>query len=186
MSIKAIDLRRGMAVNYKNGLWVCINNEKVAKGNWRSYQVIDLKNFQTGQNIKERFRVDELFDEVFLTRKDMEYLYFDGANYVFMDPGNYEQVEIPGEMIGNDSVYLTPNCHCGVASVEGRAISVELPTTVELKVEDTPPQVKGATATNQLKEAVCEGGARVRVPAFVENGETIKVDTRTGEYLGRA
>ena len=186
MSTKAIDLRRGWAVNYKNGLWICMSNEKVAKGNWRSYQVIELKNFQTGQNLKERFRTDELFDEVYLERKDMEYLFYDGSSYVFMDPNNYEQVEIPAELIGTDSVYLTPNCHCGVASVEGKAISVELPTTVELKIEDTPPQVKGATATNQLKEAVCEGGARIKVPPFVENGEMVKVDTRTGEYLGRA
>lgn len=186
MSIKAIDLRRGMAVNYKNGIWVCINNEKVAKGNWRSYQVIDLKNFQTGQNIQERFRIDETFEEVYLDRKDLEYLYFDGSNYVFMDPQTYEQCEIPAELIGRDSVYLTPNLHCNAAFVEGRPVSIELPNTVELKVEDTPPEVKGATVTNQMKEAVCEGGARVRVPAFIENGEVIKVDTRTGEYLGRA
>ena len=83
-------------------------------------------------------------------------------------------------------VYLQPNITVDVCYVEGSPITVELPNTVELKVEDTPPQVKGATATNQLKDAACEGGARVKVPPFVENGQTIKVDTRTGEYLGRA
>ena len=88
--------------------------------------------------------------------------------------------------IGDKDVFLAPNCPIEVCTVQGDVISVELPNTVELTVEDTPPQVKGATVTNQQKEAVCEGGARVRVPPFIENGEVIRVDTRTGEYLGRA
>jgi len=186
MAAKAIDLRRGAAVNYKDGLWVVISNEKVAKGNWRSYQVIEMKNLLTGQNLKERFRTDEQFDEVFVDRKSMEYLYSDGTNHVLMDPDSYEQVEIPAEMIGADAVYLQPNIQVQVAFVEGKPITFDLPNTVELTVTDTPPQIKGATATNQLKDAECEGGAKVRVPPFVEVGTVIKVDTRTGEYLGRA
>lgn len=186
MSIKAIDLRRGQAVQYKDGLWVCIDNQKVAKGNWRSYQVIELKNIESGQLIKDRFRIDEQFDEVYLDRKSMEYLYQDGADYIFMDPETYEQTMIASEFIGDQAVYLTPNMRCEVAFVEGRPITMELPNSVELTVEDTPPQVKGATATNQLKDAVCEGGARIKVPPFIENGTVVKVDTRTGDYLGRA
>ena len=116
----------------------------------------------------------------------MEYLYSDGDSHVVMDGQSYEQVNVPADLIGDKGVYLTPNIMLEVAFVDGRAISAELPNTVELKVEDTPPQVKGATATNQLKDAVCDGGAKVRVPPFVENGTVIKVDTRTGEYLGRA
>jgi len=186
MGIKAIDLRRGMAVDYKDGIWVCVSNEKVAKGNWRSYQVIELKNFQSGQNLKERFRTDESFEQIMLDRRNMEYLYSDGSSHVVMDPESYEQIELPAELIGDDKVYLVPNITLAVAFVEGQAISVELPNAVELTVIDTPPQVKGATATNQLKDAVCEGGAKVKVPPFVENGTAVKVDTRTGEYLGRA
>jgi len=186
MGIKAIDLRRGMAVDYKSGIWVCVTNEKVAKGNWRSYQVIELKNFQTGQNLKERFRTDESFEQIMLDRRNMEYLYSDGSSHIVMDPESYEQTELPAELIGDDKVYLAPNITLSVAFVEGSPISVELPNTVELTVVDTPPQVKGATATNQLKDAVCEGGAKVKVPPFVENGTVVKVDTRTGEYLGRA
>lgn len=186
MAIKAIDLRRGMAVNYKDGLWVCVDNSKVAKGNWRSYQVIQLKNFKTGQLIEERFRTDEPFTEAFLERKNMEYLYSSGANHVLMDMQTYEEVNVPAELIGDNAVYLTPNLPVVVAMVENAPISVELPNTVELLITDTPPEIKGATATNQLKEAHCEGGAVIRVPAFIVNGTKIRVDTRTGEYLGKA
>ncbi|MCD6304634.1 MAG: elongation factor P [Planctomycetes bacterium] len=186
MAIKAIDLRRGAAVGYKDGIWVCIDNQKVAKGNWRSYQVIQLKNVQTGQLIEERFRTDHQFEEAFLDRKQMEYLYSAGSNLVVMDPDSYEQIELPTEMIGDKAVYLTPNLVLEVAFVDGKPVTVELPNTVELTVVDTPPQLKGATATNQLKDALCEGGARIKVPPFVENGTVVKVDTRTGEYLGRA
>lgn len=186
MAIKAIDLRRGMAINYRDGLWVVVDNEKVAKGNWRSYMQITIKNFRTGQQLRERFRVDENLDQAMLDRKVMEYLYSDQTNLVVMDPTSYEQVEIPAELVGEDKVYLLPNMPLTISSVDGQAVGVELPFTVELKVADTPPEVKGATATNVLKEALCEGGAKVKVPAFINIGDSIKVDTRTGEYLSRA
>jgi elongation factor P len=185
MAVKAIDLRRGGAVNFKNGIWVCVDNQKVAKGNWRSYQVIQLKNVQTGQLIEDRFRTDEQFEEAFLERKQMEYSYTNGNKLVVMDPVTFEEVELDIELIGKLVVFLTPNLPLEVVLVEGKAVTIDLPNTVDLKITDTPPQVKGATATNQLKDAVCEGGARIRVPAFVENGTMVRVDTRTGEYLGR-
>ena len=185
--IKAIDLRRGMAVTYKDGgLWTCVDNQKVAKGNWRSYQVIKLKNVKTGQLIEERFRTDEGFEQAILDRKPMEYLYSTGAAHVVMDTQTYEQVELPLELIGDSAVYLLPNISVQVALVDGVPVTVELPFTVELKVVDTPPQVKSATVTNVMKEALCEGGARIKVPAFVEIGMSVRVDTRTGEYLSKA
>ncbi len=186
MSIKAIELRRGMAVNYKDGIWVCQENEKVAKGKGQSYQSISLKNIKTGQLINERFRTTADFEQAIVDRKQMEYLYSDGSNHIVMDNESYEQFELPAELIGDKSVYLTENIQIEVTFVEGQAVSAELPNTVELEVEDTPPQVKGATATNQLKDAICVGGARIKVPPFVENSEKVKVDTRTGDYLGRA
>jgi elongation factor P len=186
MAIKAIDLRRGMAVAFKDGVWVCVDNQKVAKGNWRSYQVIQLKNIKTGQLIEDRFRTDEGFEQAILDRKQMEYLYSDNTGHVVMDPDSYEQVSIPKELIGEQEVYLQPNIQLMVAMIDGKPATVELPNVVELVVVDTPPGIKGATATNQTKEAVCEGGARIKVPPFVENGTKVKVDTRTGEYLSRA
>jgi elongation factor P len=184
--MKAIDLRRGMAVTFKDGIWVCVDNQKVAKGNWRSYQVIQLKNIRTGQLIQDRFRVDEPFEQAILDRKDMEYLYSDATSHVVMDADTFEQIHLPAELIGDQKVYLVPNIHLQVAFVDGKPVTVDLPNTVELTVVDAPPQVKGATATSQVKDAVCEGGARIRVPAFVENGTKVKVDTRSGEYISRA
>jgi elongation factor P len=186
MGIKAIDLRRGMAVSYKDGIWIVVSNEKVAKGNWRSYQVIAIKNITTGQQLSDRFRTDEQFAEAYLETRPMEYLYSDAENHVVMDPSSYEQLNIPRALIGEQEVYLTANMPLQVSVVKGKPVLAELPNVAILTVVDTPPEVKGATATNQLKDAMCEGGARIRVPAFVENGEKIKVDTRTGEYLSRA
>ena len=186
MGIKAIDVRRGMAVSWRDGIWVIIKNEKVAKGNWRSYQVVALKNIRTGQLLEERFRTDEQFDQAMLDRKPMEYLFTEGKNHIVMDPDSYEQIPIPSELVGEQSVFLTPNLRLEVALVDGKPVTVELPNTVELKIIDTPPAIKGATATNQVKEALCEGGARIKVPAFVESGTVVKVDTRTGDYLSRA
>ena len=185
MSIEAIDLRRGMGVKYNDGVWVCVGNKKVAKGKGRSYQSIQLKNIRTGQLIEERFRTQDEFEQVMLDRRQMEYLYSDSGSHVVMDPTTYDQINLPAELIGDAAVYLTPNVTLQVAFVEGNAVTVELPNTVELKVADTPPEVKGATATSQLKDAVCEGGARIKVPPFIENGQLVKVDTRSGEYLGR-
>ena len=116
----------------------------------------------------------------------MLYLYSDGSSHILMDGKTYEQLSVPAELIGDKSAYLTENVEIMIAFVEGQPVQAELPNVVELKVADTPPQVKGATATSQLKDAICEGGARIRVPPFVENGTVVKIDTRTGEYLGRA
>jgi elongation factor P len=186
MSVRAISLRRGMGVLFRDNVWVVFSTEHVVKGKGASYMQIELKNAKTGQLIKERFRVNETLESAVFDRKSMEYLYSDGGGHVVMDVESYEQVHLPAELVGDKSVYLAPNIQLEVAFVEGEPISVELPNTVELKVVETAPQMKGATATAQLKDAVCEGGARIKVPPFVENGQVVKVDTRSGEYLGRA
>jgi elongation factor P len=186
MSVEAINLRRGMAVSYKDGVWICVSNDKIAKGKGQSYQSVSLKNIKTGQLISERFRTSQRFEEAFVDRKQMTYLYSDADSHVVMDNESFEQLHLPADLVGDRRVYLKENLVLEVGFADGEPAVVDLPNTVELTVVDTPPQVKGATATNQLKEAVCEGGARIRVPPFVENGQTVKVDTRTGEYLGRA
>lgn len=186
MSIRASELRRGMGVAKDGQVWVCHSTEHVQKGKGPSYMQIELKNVRTGRIIRSRYRPDETLEEAFFDHKTMEYLYSDGRKHILMDPETYEQVELPAELIGDKAVYLTPNIPIDVSCVAGEILSAELPNTVELVVTDTPPQVKGATATNQLKDAVCEGGARIKVPPFVENGQVVKVDTRTGEYIGRA
>ena len=186
MAIKAVDLRKGMGIRYQDQLWVVHSCSIVAKGNKRSYMAADLKSVRDGRVIQERFRVDESVEPAIFDRKDLEYLYSQGGRHMAMDQETYEEVEIPDAMIGDLRVYLMPNIHIQVAFVEGRIVSVEMPNTVELKIVEVPPAIKGATVTNQLKEALCEGGARVKVPSFIANGEVVRVDTRTGEYLGRA
>ncbi len=185
-TIKSIDLRRGQGVIWKNTIWICVENNKVAKGNWRSSQVVKLKNLNTGQVLEERFRTEEEFEQAIIDRKPVQYLYSEGDYHVFMDMESYEEVRVPRDLVGDQSVFLTPNLEVILGRMDGKAITAELPVTVELLIKDTPPGLRGATATNQMKDAVCEGGARVKVPPFIESGTRIKVDTRTGEYIERA
>ena len=186
MSIKAINLRKGMGILYKNAIWTVVDNQKVAKGNWRSSQVLTLKNLKTGQQVEDRFRTDESFEQVITERKPMNYLYSKPDAHVFMDMETYEEVLVPLDLVETQSVYLTPNLEVTLGRRDDRPITIELPTSVILSVKDVPPGMKGATVTNVMKEALCEGGARIKVPTFIENGAKIKVDTRTGEYLERA
>jgi elongation factor P len=185
-SIKAIDLRRSMAIIWKDQIWMVVDNQKVAKGNWRSSQVLTLKNLKNGQVLQERFRTEEQFEQAIFDRKPMNYLYSDASGHAFMDMDTYEEVRVSRDLIGDQSVFLTPNLQVVVGLVDSKPTVVELPFTVELIIADTPPELRGATVTNSMKDAVCEGGARVKVPAFVNNGDHVLVDTRTGEYLSRA
>jgi len=185
-TIKAIDIRRGMGVMYKGTIWICVENQKVAKGNWRSSQVLKLKNLKSGQVVEDRFRTEELFEHAIIERKPVQYLYAEADAHVFMDMETYEEVRVPDDLIGDDRVYLTPNLEVTLGRMDEKPITVELPTSVILTVKDVPPGMKGATVTNVKKEAVCEGGARIKVPEFIENGAKVKVDTRTGEFLERA
>ena len=121
-----------------------------------------------------------------LDSRNVEYLYSDNDGHVLMDLETYDQNTIPKEVFGNDILYLKPNTQLMAMFHEGKVVSYEMPKTVDLKVTDTPPGIKGATATNQLKDATLETGATTRVQPFIEVGETIRVNTETGEYLSRA
>ncbi len=186
MAMKISAFSRGQGIYWRDQIWVIQLMEHVKPGKGPAYLQTELKNPKTGQIVNNRFRPEETVEPVHFDRKKYEYLYSAGETHVLMDTETYEQMELPKDVIGERGVFLTPNCAIEVCSVAGEIITVELPTTVELTVQDTPPQVKGATATNQPKEATCQGGAVIRVPAFIEAGEVVKVDTRTGEYLGRA
>jgi len=186
MPIRAIDVRSGQGVIWRDAVWIVQGNTKVAKGKGRSYQSIRLKNLRTGQVVEERFRTEDEFEQAIIQRKPAQYLYSDGEGHVFMDMETFEEVRVPADLVGDRHVFLTPSLEVTIGWLDGSPVTVDLPFTVVLEVEDTPPQLKGATATNQMKDAVCKGGARVKVPPFVEKGEKIKVDTRSGEYLERA
>jgi elongation factor P len=184
--IKAVDLRKGRTVMHEETMYVVHDATHVAKGNKRSYIQAKLKNFTSGQIIEVRFSVDDRLETPYVDSTEYEYLYSDGSDYVFMDTSTYDQVHVADELVGDASQFLKANEKVTCQIHEGKIISIELPHVVELEVTDTPPVVKGATATNQPKDATVETGARVRVPAFIEPGEVIRVDTRSGEYIERA
>ncbi len=185
MSIKAIDLRRGVAVEYNNKLYVVHDFAKVSKGNWRSFMQVKLKDTQTGSIIEQRFRVDDTLEEAFLEQKSMQYLYSDNGRHCFMDLTDYEQLELSGDVVGEAVQYLKPDTAVQITMYQGKPFSVELPNTVELEIKDCPPSIKGATVSNVGKDAVLETGLILNVPDFINKGTVVRVDTRTGEYLGR-
>ena len=184
--LKASDIRKGRTIIYDGTLYVCHDAQHVAKGNKRSYMQTKLKDLRTGATIGVRFNVDDKVEVPFVESKEYEFLYQDGKDYIFMDCESFDQAPIDPELIGDGTAYLAPNTRVSCDIYEGGIIAVNLPHTVELIVDETPPVVKGATVTNQPKEAVLETGAKVRVPGFIGPGERIRVDTRSGEYIERA
>lgn len=183
--MKAIDLRKGRTVLYEKNLFVVHEMERVSKGNWRSYVQTKLKNLKNGQIIDVRFGVDDKVETPFLETKEFEFLYRDAKDFVFMDTTTFDQINLSDDQIGEAVQFLKANERVSAQMHDGKIVTVELPQVVELTITDTPPVVKGATATNQPKDAILETGARVRVPAFIESGERIRVDTRSGEYVER-
>jgi elongation factor P len=184
--IKAVDLRKGRTVIYEQDIFIVHEAQHVAKGNKRSHMQTKLKNLKNGQIIDVRFSVDDRLDTPFLENKEYEFLYKEGESLVLMDQESYDQIHIDAGIVGDGVKFLKPNEHISAQVYQGNVLTVELPNVVELKVIDTPPVMKGATVTNQPKEAMTETGARIRVPAFIEPGEVVRVDTRSGEYLERA
>ncbi|MCG3131356.1 MAG: Elongation factor P [Phycisphaerae bacterium] len=183
--ISAIDLRAGNTVIYEGELFIVHEAHRVSKGNWRSYVQTKLKNFKTGSIIDARFGVDDKLDVPFVETRAYEYLYPEGDHLVVMDLESYDQIPLGKDIIGDGLKFLRPNEKLNCQIYQDKVVGVELPNTVELLVKDTPPVVRGATATNQSKDAILETGAKVKVPPFVEPGEKIRVDTRTGEYVER-
>ena len=166
-------------------IWLVVSYEHVKPGKGPAYAQVKLKNLQTGSNIEKRFRSGEVVDQINLDRREMEYLYSDNTGAVFMDSETYDQHTIPAEVLGESLEYIKPNTVINGLVYNGNVLSVELPAAVDLEVTDTPPGIKGATATNQLKEATLETGLVTRVPPFIANGDVVRVSTTTGEYLSR-
>ncbi len=184
--IKAVDMRKGLVVEHEGQLFTVHDFQIVSKGNWRSYVAAKLKNFKTGSVIDARFSTDDKLETPRVEGSEYEYLYREGDNYVFMDVNTFDQVTVSVDLIPDAELYLKGNERCKLLMMDGVIVGGELPNVVELAVKETSPVVKGATATNQQKDAVLETGLKVRVPPFIVNGEMLRIDTRTGEYLERA
>jgi elongation factor P len=183
--IKATEIRKGMAIVLEGVVYVIVDFQHVAKGNWRSYIQLKIRSLKTGQLLEQRIRSTDTVEESFVDKKELEYLYSQGPEHVFMDLETYEQVPLNNDMVADVMQWLKPNALVEVTISEGNIVAIAPPNTVDLKVVETPPIVKGATATNQPKDAIMETGVKVRVPGFIDIGEVIRVDTRTGEYVER-
>jgi elongation factor P len=180
------EFRRGMAIRHENDIWVVVDFQHVTPGNWRAMLRTKLRNLKTGRITDVTFRMSDKIEEVRLEGKTMQFLYeADGLLY-FMDAETFEQTFIPEEMLGDQKRFLKEESTCTVFFLEGSAISAEVPLFVELKVAEAEPGVRGDSATNIMKFAVLETGARIQVPLFIKEGDTLKIDTRTGRYIERS
>jgi len=184
--IKASEMKKGLVVRFDGDLYVILDYELVKPGKGPAYLVTKVKNLKKGNVTERRLQGADPLEDVFLERQDMEYLYDDGTNLVFMDTRTYDQLFVPKDTVGDSVYFLQPNMKVMVTMCEGQIIGVELPAAVELKIVETEPAMKGATVTNRNKPAIVETGYRVMVPPFIEKGTVIRIDTRTGEYLERA
>ena len=185
-STKMIDVRRGMVLSMNGHLFYCLERDLNTPGNWRAILYLKLKNLKTGSIVDERVHPDDKVDVVYLETKDYAYSYKDGSDYVFMDSETFEQVTLSADMAEDKMPYLRENDTCKITFYDGKALGMELPQTVKMKVVETEPTIKGATAAAQQKRAVLETGLTVQVPSFIVEGELVLIQTEDGKYLGRA
>ena len=184
--ISVNDLKTGLTLQLDNGLWSVVEFLHVKPGKGAAFVRSKLKNVETGQVVEKTFRAGEKVAKAMLDRREMQYLYKEGKEYVMMDNETYEQLQLTEDQIGDGIKYLKENMVVQVLMHDSRIIGVDLPAHVILEVTDTPPSEKGNTAQGGTKPATLETGAVVNVPFFISNGDKIRLDTRTNEYLDRA
>ncbi|MEK7468885.1 MAG: elongation factor P [Planctomycetota bacterium] len=183
--INVTELRKGMIFRWEGDLYRVMDTTHVTPGNWRGMVQCKMRSVKTGSTKQQRFGTGEKVETVGSEAREMEYLYSSGGNFVFMDQNTFEEHSVSAEMMEDTKGFLLPNTMCQMQYIDGEMVGVDLPTNVNLRVTETEPALKGATVTNQSKSATLETGMVIRVPPFVNPGEMIKVDTRTGEYMER-
>jgi elongation factor P len=182
----ANDLRKGMALNYKGDISVVLDMQHRTPGNLRAFVQASLRSIRTGKTSDVRFSSTEKLDVVPMMTRKMDFSYKDGDDFVFSDPETFETTTLADELVGDAKNYLVENGSVTVTFVEDKAVSVELPSSVILKVSDAPEGIRGDSSNNVQKAVVLETGITVQAPLFIKTGEKIKVDTRTGKYMERA
>lgn len=183
--VSAGDFRNGITVEMEGNVYQIIEFQHVKPGKGAAFVRTKLKNIINGGVVEKSFRPTEKFPQARIDRKDMQYLYSDGDLYNFMDTETYDQIALNADAVGDALKFVKENEMVKICSYNGNVFAIEPPLFVELTITDTEPGFKGDTATGATKPAIVETGAKVMVPLFVENGEVIKIDTRTGEYLSR-
>jgi elongation factor P len=184
--ISSTQMRPGMVVKFNNDLFSVFSVAHRTPGNLRGFVQAKMRNLRSGTMIEHRFSSEDKVERAILDEVEMEYLYDDGDNYYFMDTANYEQTHLSKELLGDATNYLIPQLKVKVEFYEGKAMSVELPATVDMTVMETEPGMKGASVSNVTKPAKMETGLVVQVPPFIKEGEKIRVNTTEGAYLERA
>ena len=183
--MQANDLRPGMVVKHNGELFSIHRAEHRTPGNLRAFVQARMRNLRTGAIADHRFRSTDEVERAMIDETEMQYLYADGDSYVFMNTENFEQLHLHKDVVGDRAQYMVPEVMLKVEFYEGRPIDVQLPPTVDLRVVETEPGIKGGSATNVMKPAKLETGLVVGVPPFIGAGETIRVDTSEGTYLER-
>ena len=184
--VTAGDFRNGVTFEMDGNVYSIIEFQHVKPGKGAAFVRTKIRNVISGAGTEKTFNPNDKFPTAFIERKDMEYLYNDGDLYYFMDNEAYEQTPISPSILGDNFKFVKENMVCKVLSYKGNVFGVEPPNFVELQVTQTDPGFKGDTATNATKPATLETGAEIKVPLFIDEGEMIRIDTRTGEYMERA
>ena len=183
--VSAGDFKNGLTVEIEGNIYQILDFQHVKPGKGAAFVRTKLKNIINGGVVEKTFRPTEKFETAHIDRKDMQYLYSDGDLYNFMDMETFDQLAVNADVVGDSLKFVKENDTVKVISHEGNVFAIEPPITVELRVTETEPGVKGDTATGATKPATVETGATVMVPLFVNEGDVLKIDTRTGEYLSR-
>lgn len=184
--MRASEVRKGTAVIIDGKLYVVTGADHNTPGNLRAKVQFKLRDVYKNTIIDKRVGATDDIETTNLDSRSVEYLYSDADGHIIMDDENFEQYTLPKELFGSDILYLKPNTHLTALFHDGKVISYELPQVVDLVVADTAPGIKGATATNQMKDATMETGLTTRVPPFIEVGEVLRISTESGSYMSRA
>jgi elongation factor P len=183
MKINAGEIRVGMLLEYKNDLWQVLKTQHVKPGKGGAFAQVEMKSVGKNTKLNERFRSSENVEKASLEETDFNYLYNDEANYIFMNPKTFDQIEIKKDIVGEKGKLMTENLEVKVSFHNESPISVELPNQVNCKIETTDVALKGQTVSSSYKPATLDNGLNIQVPPFIESGDEVIVDTRTLEYI---
>jgi len=183
MKILGNEIKTGMIIEHKDDLWSVVKTQHVKPGKGGAFNQVELKSVKKGTKLNERFRSSDSVERAILDDKKFNYLYQDESSCHFMDQSNYEQIEINKSLLGEKSKLLKENMEVNVQFYDDQALSVDLPSSVELRIETTDATIKGQTASSSYKPAVLENGIKIMVPPFIDSQDTIILDTRTLEYI---
>jgi elongation factor P len=184
-AITTNDLKNGITLELENGLFTVVDFQHVKPGKGGAFVRTTLRNARTGAVIDRTFRAAERVEQAILEKKDMQFLYADGDDYVFMDTVTYDQLNVPPSALGEAAQYLVPQANANLAMYQGEIVSVDIPASVELAIAETEPGIQGDRVSGARKPATLETGKVIQVPLFVNTGDRVRVDTRTGEYITR-